>query len=102
GRGGAVRADALAEGRDAAGGAEVVRDLLAVEPIGRQLRLGRLERERRARERREQAAAAPAHRAVAVVDRRNLALHLERDPAAVAAALVGRHGVAPRTGRRRG
>src|SRR3546814_15033727 len=83
-----ARIRALAEGRDAAGRAEVVREVFLVEAVGAVVRFRRGQRQRLAREEREQAAAAAAHRAVAVDRVDHLALEVEGDGAAVAAVVM--------------
>src|SRR3546814_19960114 len=68
-----------------------------VEAVGAVVRFRRGQRQRLAREEREQAAAAAAHRAVAVDRVAHLALEVEGDGAAVAASVIG-HGWTPDQG----
>src|SRR5688500_18415543 len=81
----AVSALALAEGRDAAGEAEMVVDQVPVELVGAHVRLGRLQAQGLARESREQRALAPTHGAVAIDHIADLAFQRECDTSAVTA-----------------
>src|SRR5215470_1094746 len=88
GHGLAVRAGAEAEGRAAAGRAEMVLDDVLVEHVGGERALRRSQPQLLARHEPQQIALAAAVRAVALHDLADLALDLERNAAAMAAAFV--------------
>ena len=82
------RTDALAVGRDAAGGAEAMFDHMFVEQIGRRVLLRRQQPHRAARHEPQQRALTLADRAVARGEPVDLALGFELHLAAMAASLI--------------
>src|SRR5882724_11047470 len=94
GHGLARRVSAESEGRAAAGRAEMMLDDVLVEQVGGERAFRHGEPQALARDEPQQVALAAAMGAVALDDLGEIALHLERDAAAMAAAFVG-HGILP-------
>src|SRR5262249_45349870 len=80
---------AVAEGRHATGGTEAMSDPVGVERVGREVGLGSVEAQPRARHHPEEGSALAADRAVALDRPIDATLHLESDSPAMASTMVG-------------